>query len=365
MGDANYRGTPSHIMFTQPGATPAQNPHWTYDAGDGTTRDQACGQNPGTIFYSQNEPNANFADNWASWRDDFFIPAAELLAVAPWVIARGNQELCSRAGPGWFYFLDPSSKLTGTQLSCRVPDANAPPLENVTLAEPYAVDLGSINIVVLDTANACDAFTNPNFQPLYNAQIARLPTLAAPGKVSWLMQHRPLWGVANFTENQSTSCAGKATATSASAPTEYGCINQTLQSALATELGGELPNGIELVLSGHMHRFHSVTFPGTSRPPQIIIGNSGVELSSGSPAGSFKTKIAGEMGVVNTTNNAVSANGNSYPAFGFLEITYTADGTWSGSIRNISHFTGFELAACSDPPVNDSVCRLAPGVVAK
>ena len=29
-------------------------------------------------------------------------PAAELLATAPWVVARGNHELCSRAGLGWF-----------------------------------------------------------------------------------------------------------------------------------------------------------------------------------------------------------------------------------------------------------------------
>ena len=41
------------------------------------------------------------------------------LAAAPFLYARGNHELCSRAGPGWFYFLDASTKLDGgTQLSC-------------------------------------------------------------------------------------------------------------------------------------------------------------------------------------------------------------------------------------------------------
>ena len=32
--------------------------------------------------------------------------AAPLLAAAPWVLVRGNHEACSRAGEGWFRFMD-------------------------------------------------------------------------------------------------------------------------------------------------------------------------------------------------------------------------------------------------------------------
>ena len=45
-------------------------------------------------------------DNWAVWQNDFFDPAAPLLAAAPWVLVRGNHELCRRGGHGWFRFLD-------------------------------------------------------------------------------------------------------------------------------------------------------------------------------------------------------------------------------------------------------------------
>ena len=33
-----------------------------------------------------------YGDNWAVWQRDFFIPAAPLLAAAPWVLVRGNHE---------------------------------------------------------------------------------------------------------------------------------------------------------------------------------------------------------------------------------------------------------------------------------
>src|SRR5439155_64627 len=46
-------------------------------------------------------------DNWLSWKADFFDPAAPLLAAAPWVMVRGNHELCARGGHGWFRLLDP------------------------------------------------------------------------------------------------------------------------------------------------------------------------------------------------------------------------------------------------------------------
>ena len=49
-----------------------------------------------------------FGDNFATWDADFFRPADSLLRNAPWVFSRGNHEECSRAGPGWFNFLDPN-----------------------------------------------------------------------------------------------------------------------------------------------------------------------------------------------------------------------------------------------------------------
>ena len=42
-----------------------------------------------------------------AWRADFFQPARNLLAAAPWIVMRGNHESCNRAGQGWWRFLDP------------------------------------------------------------------------------------------------------------------------------------------------------------------------------------------------------------------------------------------------------------------
>lgn len=50
---------------------------------------------------------SSHGDNWATWQADFFEPAAPLLAAAPWVMVRGNHELCRRSGRGWFRLLDP------------------------------------------------------------------------------------------------------------------------------------------------------------------------------------------------------------------------------------------------------------------
>lgn len=124
MGDYNYRGTPSSFEQTVGGK---QVKTYYYDAGDGAEPSEQC-EMPGP-YYSQNSTGNPDADAWEAWWLDFFQPAAPLLAAAPWVVARGNHELCSHAGPGWLYFLGPSSALPaggGTQVSCPSQDGEVP-----------------------------------------------------------------------------------------------------------------------------------------------------------------------------------------------------------------------------------------------
>ena len=82
-----------------------------------------------------------YGDNWATWRREFFDPAQPLLAVAPFVFARGNHEACGRGAVGWFRLLDagPASK------AC--PTASA----------PFRVDLGDLSLYVLDSADTVDS----------------------------------------------------------------------------------------------------------------------------------------------------------------------------------------------------------------
>jgi hypothetical protein len=50
--------------------------------------------------------NSPYGYGWEAWNADFFEPSEPQLAVAPWIMVRGNHETCDRAGDGWFRFLD-------------------------------------------------------------------------------------------------------------------------------------------------------------------------------------------------------------------------------------------------------------------
>ena len=92
-----------------------------------------------------------------------------------------------------------------------------------------------------------------------------------------------------------------------------------------------------------MHRYESLTFQGT-RPPQVIIGDSGVELSTGGPQGNFCTLVDGLM-----------ANGSSIEQFGFLNLSFNADGSWSGSVVNPPD----TVATCNTANLPGPLCELA------
>ncbi|RMH19132.1 MAG: hypothetical protein D6696_11395 [Acidobacteria bacterium] len=363
MGDYNYRGTGGGLLFTErEDGGPRQVSQWPYDAGDGSGAGEQCEQAPGTPFYSQNAANANHPDAWSYWRDDFFTAAADLLPKAPWIFARGNHELCSRAGPGWFYFLDPHSELGDGQLRCPTPEVDRDPIDNVLLTEPYAVDLGSLTVLVLDSANACDSFTEPIFTGYYQQQLQALATLAPRTGVAWLISHRPLWGVTEYSATESTACSRNG---EASSTTTWGCINRMLQTALDRVPGGALPPSVELLLAGHMHRFQSLTFPGGSRPPLVVVGSSGVELDGSPPLGviSPSPAVGGLTAQVLSTGDEVYAGGaaGGRAAFGYLEITYRGNGGWSGVLHNPPE--KLTIATCGSAlAAAGAVCRLAPGI---
>src|SRR5205807_1157584 len=79
-------------------------------------------------------------DNWPAWKADLFDPAGPLLAAAPWVVVRGNHELCSRGGHGWFRLLDPHPA---------GPDC-------LDRTEPYWLSAGGLAFLVFDSADADD-----------------------------------------------------------------------------------------------------------------------------------------------------------------------------------------------------------------
>ncbi len=112
---------------------------------------------------------------WAPWNADFFSPAAPLFAAAPWVMVRGNHEDCSRAGEGWFRFLDPAPMET----ACR------------DLTGDYVVRLGDLGIVVVDSAKVKDtAGADSDQVPILRRQL--IDVLAKIPNNAWLVTHKPV-----------------------------------------------------------------------------------------------------------------------------------------------------------------------------
>jgi hypothetical protein len=321
VGDYNYRGTPGKVGGEH-----------VYD---GCAMTKYVSQNPADDLGSASW------DTWKHWRDDFFKPAAPLMAKAVWVFARGNHELCSRAGPGYFYFLAPHSSLLGhdpARYRCPPQVSGTDPFPNLTFVPPYALafDAG-LTVVVMDSANACDtADPVANALSIYTAQFGQIQSLIQT-PYAWLVGHRPIWAVA--ADKVRVDCAEK--------PED--CFNPTLQRAIAASPGGSLPATVRLSLSGHMHLFEAFTFATPGRPPQLVIGDSGVQLDS-APVPTFTAQnVDGQQG-----------SGVQLIRFGFfnfaLALALAADGTWQGQLLDGSSV----LAVCGPAELKASgdVCRL-------
>ncbi len=316
MGDFNYRGTRGHVKFNGQDID-------VYDAGDNAPSDPDCQLT--SPYISQNASDSPSPDNWTYWSEDFFQPAASLLPLAPWVFARGNHELCSRAGPGWFYFLGPGSNMAGvgiSQMSCPDQGSLSNPGSQVMtylqFVQPYQVSLSSINVWVLDSANACDGFAPAATTATYEKQFEQV---TASSTRTWIMTHRPIWGVYDTDET---------------------AANVTMQTALSQTSNGALPAGVSLSLSGHMHQYESLTFP-PGRPPQVVIGNSGVALASHEAQGDYCTTVDGQQ-----------ANGNAIGQYGYLDLTLGTTAGWSGSVIN----TSSTVANCSSDNLPQPICTL-------
>jgi hypothetical protein len=166
----------------------------------------------------------------------------------------------------------------------------------------------------------------------------------------WLLSHMPIWGVTTHTEGRSSACT---------VGDEYACVNQTLQVAMRGALKGKLPDSIELVLSGNLHQFQSLTF-GAERPPTVIIGNSGAALPDSGPVGLFPVQVDGLEARVLATGDTISTPEGLKSAHGYLAIELSGDSTWSGVLVNPAE--GITIAECGSlVAAGGSICQLVTG----
>jgi hypothetical protein len=271
---------PSRWPFPQLAAAAAKlKPDLVIHVGDYLYRESACPSG------NQGCAGSPWGDNWITWQADFFEPAAPLLVAAPIVLARGNHEDCSRAGPGWLRLQGPTAF-----------DAGAPCVRHLPLT---MVDLGDLRLAVMDDATAEETNLDRDASPVYAAELAEMAKLPAP---VWFVHHRPIW--AAITGPLGIPIGG----------------NLQLIDAVrinAMHGGPMIAPGVELMLSGHIHTFEAINY-AKGVPPQIVAGNGGTNLEV-TPRDLRGSQFQGHSGVA-------VADGLSMGGFGFLLMTRAADG---------------------------------------
>ncbi len=249
-------------------------------------------------------------DRWASWRADFFDPAAPLLRTAALVAARGNHEDCARAGSGYRRLLDIAALSPSTD--CHDP-ANR--LDGDTSA-PFAVPLGhDTQLVVFDSAAAGNkplAADDPLMVRL-QATYAAITSLSAKAGHTILVDHHPWLAYA-----AGTSKSGQ--------PTLYGG-NAALISAFASKSPALAPPSADMILSGHVHVFEAVSFK-TDLPVQIVAGFSGTDEDKVPLPTSPPTDLDPAPGA------KVDQLASWIDGFGFLTLTRTGAAHWRMEVRD-------------------------------
>jgi hypothetical protein len=221
---------------------------------------------------------------WDAWNADFFQPAAPLLAAAPWVMVRGNHENCSRAGEGWFRFLD------------RLP--MEPICHDLTGA--FVAKLGDFGMVVVDSGTAAD----PPGDPSELVAILRRQFIDVLDKIpdnAWLITHRPLNAIFG----------------------EPGGAQSNANKVLQLAFGSDMPAGVRIIVSGHIHSFQAVDFSGI-RPSQLVVGTGGNALNLMPPMSVAGTDV----------NGGKVVNFATYSGFGYM-VWDRLDSNWVGTLLDV------------------------------
>jgi hypothetical protein len=134
---------------------------------------------------------------------------------------------------------------------------------------------------------------------IYRAELASLHLENA-----WLVDHHPFWG---FKTDQ------------------VGSMPVPLAVPLEEAWKRADPQGISLILSGHIHVFEFVTLDG-AYPPQVVAGDGGTDLAL-----PFTSSVHG-VGI----RGASVQSGQSLDQFGYTFLTRKGS-TWQLSLMNHSH----------------------------
>jgi hypothetical protein len=256
----------------------AYEPDLILYAGDYIYREAAC---PDGNNGCKDSP---FGDNHDTWIADWLQPARPIHRAAPLVLARGNHETCTRAGKGWFRYLD------------------ARPLESpekcLDSSDPWVVNFRNMQVGIMDVANT--KANGNSLAELFAHQLDDLDLLL--NKPSWIMAHRPFWGYGADDDNSEP-------------------VTPTSQLQVAVDLAGGLPRTVDLLLGSHIHLAEIVDFGG-QQPPQLVVGNGGTQLIPYTPP---PAAIAG-LDIESTS---------ALYQFGFVTVEFRGQRNWLLSFRDV------------------------------
>lgn len=258
---------------------------------------------------------------WDAWDADFFAPAAPLLAAAPWVMVRGNHENCDRAGEGWMRFLAPTSYTACPDQRYRQASRSLP-ANNLT-ADAYRVDLGGVDLLVVDNAGHEDyrlATSTPDDAPVFERTLGPWlrPDVVPP---RWLLSHRPIWYELLTPDRQPNA------------------FQQVLKRGLAGR--------VQASLAGHQHGFSTLNFAAdadpeipTGRPAQVVVGGGGTQRESLDPASPLYEGVMGpgslerEAPTHRRYDGVAARSGILLNRYSFLLLERDGPG-WSGQVFDV------------------------------
>ena len=233
----------------------AKHPDLVIHVGDYYYRESPC---PDAAPGCSGSPHG---DAWDSWDADLFTPVAPLLITAPWIFVRGNHEQCGRGADGWFRFIDAAAK----PQRC----------EDIITAPPFTVRLDGLTLNVMDSADTEDLTAPANLVALFNKQYKQLGNAVETGH-GWILTHRPIWGLDPKVVGKPRPGKDAATESEGMAPLLPGFNAVDFPSNRTEQVAsdGRKLAGTEMILSGHVHLFTTLSF-GALRPVQLIVGNGG------------------------------------------------------------------------------------------
>ena len=259
----------------------AEEPDLIVHVGDYFYRETACP--PGDEAKCGGSPvpptGVPFEDSAAGWNADFFEPAHAMFGAAPILALRGNHEVCSKGGNGYYLYLDPRSDTAG---QCAPKEQGGQPTAPVVIDPTWSVDVRlvtgrNLRLVVVDSANGYDFGISPFSQSLRPSYEAAARLADDPGVEPWLLTHQPPTAITTKKFNPGGIPHWQNWVADDQAAASYGLLNK-----------------YAAMVSGHLHLSQVVQVKGL--PPQFVLGGGGTQLD---PRTGYATPKYGPLGTSN------------------------------------------------------------------